>query len=174
MQNHVFWKICVWNPSWPDLGPIWGQLDAQNGSKMASKIDQKTNKRTTRKKNTKRKKKEAQESVKSRHAGHLWVVGASLHLTQLWTESGVCKRFSLYKIVLVCIWPFYFIKRYLFENTSYWPFLAALGLLLAQFCSLLGRFWPHLAALGRPRGDTHAHFQTPEDTYTHTRNDIQK
>ena len=97
VQNHVFWKISVWNPSWPDLGPIWGQLDAQNGSKMAPKIDQKTNKRTTRKKNTKRKKKEAQESVKSRHAGHLWVVGASLHLTQLWTESGGFKRFPLSK-----------------------------------------------------------------------------
>ena len=126
---------------------------------MAPQNDPKTNKKQHEKNQKKERKKEPTWSVKPDPAVNGKRCMQTLFVTQ--------KRLGMF-------FSFYFTKRYLFENASYWPFLASLGLLLAQFCALLGRFWPHLAALGRPRGDTHAHFQTPEDTYTHTRNDIQK
>ena len=131
----------------------------QKGSILAPQNDPKTIKKTTRKINKKMIEKWAQNEKKN--------------LTQLWTESGVLKRFSLYKTFWYVFVRFMFLKNVCFEMPAERPpkimfttlcrslatfgrswgalesLLAAFGRSWAALGPLLAALGPLLAALGR-------------------------
>ena len=92
VKIHFLQKISFQEPSWAQLGTSWVDFGTPKAPQMPPQNDSKTIKKVSKK--TRRKKNEKRRQIDQKN------------LTQLWTESGVWKRFSLSSnvcFVLVCL-----------------------------------------------------------------------
>ena len=127
VNNHVFQKISLQEPSWTELGPTWVDFGTQNGAKMAPKTGQKSN---IKKRQKKVRKRPSRKTCLSKNGKRARVVRTLKHLLP----------FGCSWVPFCCSWlPF----------GALGCLLGALGCLLGASWGLLGASW---GALGRLLG----------------------